>query len=189
MTSEMIKEMKSACPFLAKALFVAMTIVGFSGCSNDGVELQQWMQDTKQQTKISIPKISEPKKFTPYLYDGKSSIDPYSPSKLLIALAKAQGNNNSMLKPDMDRRREPLESFPLDALKMVGTMAKPSIMYALIQTDKTVFQAKVGNYIGQNFGMITKITDASVVLKEIVQDASGDWVEREAKLELQESIK
>lgn len=178
-----LRKIRSALP----AVVGAVAIAGLTGCSDSGVELQQWMQETKQQTKVSISKLSEPKKFTPYLYGGKSSVDPFSPSKLLVALAKAQGNTNSILKPDMERRREPLESFPLDALKMVGTLSKPGIVVALLQTDKTVFKAKVGNYVGQNFGMITKITDASVLLKEIVQDASGEWVEREAKLELQEN--
>ena len=72
---------------------------------------------------------------------------------------------------------------------MVGTLEKPGIVYALVQAEKSLFQAKVGSYVGQNFGMITKITDIAVELKEIVQDASGDWVERKAKLELQESKK
>jgi type IV pilus assembly protein PilP len=168
---------------------LAVTAVVLSGCSDSGVELQQWMQETKQQTKVSIPKLSEPKKFIPFLYDSKASIDPYNPKKLLVALARAQGNSSSMLKPDMDRRREPLESYPLDTLKMVGTLEKPGLVFALLQADKVVFQAKVGNYVGQNFGMITKITDTGVELKDIVQDASGDWVERQAKLELQENKK
>ncbi len=176
-------------PSHSQRLAALLIVAGLAGCSDNGVELQQWMQETKQATKVSIPKLSEPKKFIPFLYDSKRSIDPYNPSKLLVALARAQGNSNSMLKPDMERRREPLESFPLDTLKMVGTMAKPGAMYALLQADKAVFQVKVGNYVGQNFGLITKINDAGVELKEIVQDASGDWVERQAKLELQENKK
>ena len=175
--------------FIARILSATALLAGLAGCADSGVELQQWMQETKQQTKVSIPKLSPPKKFIPFLYDSKSTIDPYNPNKLLVALARAQGNSNSILKPDMDRRREPLENYPLDMLKMVGTMAKPGLVFALVQAEKIVFQAKVGNYVGQNFGMITKITDTGVELKEIVQDASGDWVERQAKLELQESKK
>ena len=72
---------------------------------------------------------------------------------------------------------------------MVGTLQKTGLGYALIQADKTVYQAKVGNYIGQNFGMVTKVGDTAVELKEIVQDASGEWTERKAQLELQESKK
>ena len=176
-------------PMLFRLVSLAVAAVLLNGCSDSGIELQQWMQETKQQTKVSIPKLSEPKKFIPFLYDSKASIDPYNPKKLLVALARAQGNSSSMLKPDMERRREPLESYPLDTLKMVGTLEKPGLVFALLQADKVVFQAKVGNYVGQNFGMITKITDTAVELKEIVQDASGDWVERQAKLELQESKK
>lgn len=166
--------------------FVA--IVTLSGCDNGGIdEVRQWMDETRQQTKVNVPKLSEPKKFLPFTYAQRDSVDPYSPSKLAIALAKDKGNSSSALKPDMDRRREVLESYPLDTLRMVGTMQKPGINYALIQADRTVFHLKVGNYIGQNFGMITNITETEVELKEIVQDASGEWVERQAKLELQEN--
>ena len=176
-------------PFATTIVLGAVMATGLAGCADNGVELQQWMQETKQQTKVSIPKLSEPKKFIPFLYDSKATVDPYSPNKLLSALARAQGNSNSMLKPDMDRRKEPLESFPLDTLTMVGTMEKPGAKFALLQADKTVFQAKVGNYVGQNFGIVTRINETGVELKEIVQDASGDWIERPAKLELQESKK
>lgn len=163
---------------------------GLAGCGDSGVqEVKQWMVDVKQQTRVSIPKLSAPKKFTPFIYSGKDNVDPYSPNKLAVAFAKLQSKSNNALTPDLERRREPLESFPLDAIKMVGTLEKPGLSYALLQVDKSVFQAKVGNYVGQNLGMITNITDVAVELKEIVQDASGDWVERKATLELQETKK
>ena len=146
------------------------------------------MDGVRQQTRVSIPKLSPPKKFTPFLYLAKNTMDPYNPGKLAIAFAKLQ-SNSSGLKPDVERRRESLEAFPLDTLKMVGTLQKPGLNYALIQADKIVFQVKSGNYMGQNFGMVTGITETAVELKEIVQDASGEWVERKAKLELQETKK
>lgn len=168
----------------------AALLFGLLGCEEGGQqEIQQWMDEVRQQTKVDVPKLSEPKKFFPFAYALQDNLDPYNPTKLEIALAKAKGNSSSALKPDMDRRREPLESYPLDTLKMVGTMQKPGINYALVQADKTVFHLKVGNYIGQNFGMITNISETEVELKEIVQDASGEWVERQAKLELQETKK
>lgn len=177
----MIPRSTSAGLLLAAAL-------GLSGCDDGGrQEVQQWMDEVRQQTKVNVPKLSEPKKFLPFTYSQADNIDPYNRSKLEIALAKAKGNSNSSLRPDMDRRREALESYPLDTLRMVGTMQKPGINYALILADRTVFHLKVGNYIGQNFGMITNITETEVELKEIVQDASGEWVERQAKLELQEN--
>lgn len=167
-----------------------LLITGMAGCGDASVqEVKQWMDDVKRETRVAIPKLSEPKKFTPFIYNVKNDIDPYNPGKLSTALAKSQSSSGGGFKPDLDRRREPLESYPLDTLKMVGTLQKPGLSYALLQTDKTIFQAKVGNYIGQNFGMITKISDNEVELKEVVQDAAGDWVERKAKLELQETKK
>jgi type IV pilus assembly protein PilP len=166
-------------------------LVSLSGCGDgEEQEVRQWMEDVRRQTPVTVQKISEPKKFTPFVYERKNEIDPFSPVKLSAALAKLDAaKSNSALKPDLDRRKEPLEEFPLDAIKMVGTLEKPGLSYALLQADKSVFQVKVGNYIGQNFGMVTKITDTEVELREIVRDAAGDWVERKAKLELQESAK
>jgi type IV pilus assembly protein PilP len=160
------------------------------GCSDGGVqEVKQWMDEVRKTTPVSVQKLSEPKKFTPFVYSAKNDVDPYSPVKLSVALAKLQATSGSGIKPDLDRRKEPLESYPLDAIKMVGTLEKPGITYALLQIDKAVFQAKVGNHVGQNFGMVTKITDTEVQLKEIVRDAAGEWVERATKLELQENKK
>lgn len=167
----------------------SLLLVGLSGCGDGGVEdVSQWMKEVREQTKIAIKPLSEPKKFAPFTYDAKGREDPYSPNKLAIALAKLKKDSGS-IHPDLDRRREALESYPLDNLRMVGTLAKPGLTYALLQADKSVFQVKVGNYIGQNLGMVIKITDTEVEIKEIVQDASGEWVEREAKLELQETQK
>lgn len=175
---------------IGSSIVIIMLASVMAGCGDGGVqEVKQWMEETRQQTRVAIPKLSEPKKFTPFVYGGKDSVDPFNPNKLAVAFAKLQSKSNNALAPDPDRRREPLESYPLDSITMVGTLQKPGLSYALLQVDKTVFQAKVGNYIGQNFGMITQITETEVDLKEVIQDASGEWVERKAKLELQETKK
>jgi type IV pilus assembly protein PilP len=177
-------------PRITHLIICSTLLIGMVGCGDGGVqEVKQWMDETRQQTKVSIPKLSEPKKFTPFAYADKDNIDPFNPNKLAVAFAKLQSKSTSALAPDMDRRREPLESYPLDSLKMVGTLQKTGLSYALILADKTVYQAKVGNYIGQNFGMVTQISETEVELKEVIQDASGEWVERKAKLELQETKK
>ncbi len=160
-----------------------------SACGDSGIQdVKTWMDDVKSHTKMMIPKLSAPKKFTPFAYAENNEVDPFNANKLLVAFAKLQGSGNG-LKPNLDRRREVLENYPLDAIKMVGTLQKTGTNTALLQIDKTVFQAKVGNYVGQNFGMVTHISESEVNLKEIVQDASGEWVERDAKLALQESQK
>lgn len=177
-------------PKKANAVLSILLLSSLAGCGDSGVqEVTQWMAETKRQTKVVIPKLAEPKVFTPFIYNAQNEVDPYNPVKLSAALAKLQAKSSSRFKPDLERRRELLESYPLDALKMVGTLQKTGLSYALLQADKGILQAKVGNYIGQNFGMITRVGEAEIEIKEIVQDASGEWVERKAKLELQENKK
>jgi type IV pilus assembly protein PilP len=172
------------------SLLLPLALVALAGCGDSGMtDVQEWMDTTKRETRIAIPKIDEPKKFTPFVYGARDGVDPFSPAKLASAMAKQKATSDNPFKPDLDRRREPLEGYPLDTLKMVGTLRRANASFALLQADKTLFQVKVGNYIGQNFGRVTKIADSDVELKEIVQDASGEWVERDAKLELQENKK
>ena len=167
------------------ALF-AMPALLLLGCSQEA-EVKEWMERTKQDTRVVIPKIAEPKTYTPFKYEHKDSVDPFNSVKLSAALAKMRAQSGKGIRPDLERRREPLEQYPLDTIKMVGLLQKPGMTYAILQMDKLIFQAKVGNYIGQNFGMITNVTDEGMDIKEIVQDAAGEWVERRARLELQES--
>ena len=114
-----------------------------------------------------------------YNADGKLS-DPFR--------ARKASNKSSVLQPNMSRPKEPMEAYPLESIKYVGQLSKSKLTFALLKTpDNGVQQVKVGNYVGQNFGMVTKITESEVVLKEIVQDElSGDWIERISNLELQE---
>ncbi|AZP14433.1 pilus assembly protein PilP [Undibacterium parvum] len=167
-----------------------VALLTLTGCGDNGVtELQQWMESVKKETRVVVAKVSEPKVYVPVIYAGKVDLDPFNSAKLLVALARMKAESNNGLRPDMERRKEVLEAYSLDELKMVGVIERSTARHALIQVDKSVFQAKVGNYIGPNFGLITKITDSNLELKEIVQDAAGEWIERKATLELQETKK
>ena len=85
----------------------------------------------------------------------------------------------------MNRRREPLEAFPLESLNMVGSMQQGKTTFALVRTpEREVFQVRVGNYMGQDYGVVTAITDGEIRLKELVQDSAGDWTERSSTLQL-----
>ena len=133
--------------------------------------------------------IPAPKKFEPFRYENTALADPFSQSKLALAVAQAAPAKGNGLKPDAARRRETLESFPLDNIKMVGHMTNGRNDFALLQVEAMVYQARVGNYAGQNFGRIVRVTESEVTLKELVQDAAGDWVERDSALRLQEGRK
>ena len=162
-----------------------------AACGNSNEqEVQQWMVKTRQETRPSIPKLKEPKDFIPFSYDKKNEIDPFNPGKLQSALNKLNPGRGNGIKPDLDRRREALEAVPMDVIKMVGTITKGGVHYALVEVDgKGVSQVRAGNYIGQNYGLITKVSDEAIEVKEIYLDAGGDWAERIQNLELQEAKK
>jgi type IV pilus assembly protein PilP len=158
-----------------------------AGCGDSDVqEVRTWMKQVDSQTRVAVAPLTEPKTFIPFAYQQKDELDPFNPNKLLAELAK-QARGGSGLKPDTERRKELLESYPLDTVKMVGTIEKRGVIHAVLQIDRAVHQVVVGQHVGQNYGLITGITESAVTLKEIVQDATGDWVERMSKLELQES--
>jgi type IV pilus assembly protein PilP len=159
-----------------------------AGCSDSDVkEVRDWMAQVKKETRPAVKPLPEPKEFIPYAYNAKEAVDPFSPNKLLVELAKAAEASDNPLKPDARRPKELLENYPLDTMRMVGTLQKGGVNYALLQIDKSVFQVKTGQRLGQNYGMVTHVTEAGVDIRETVQDAAGEWVERTAKLELQES--
>ena len=159
-----------------------------AGCSDSNVrEVRTWMDQVKKDTRVSIKPLQEPKEFIPFAYSEKDVVDPFSANKLLAELAREGATSNNPFKPDMNRRKEVMEGFPLDTMVMVGTMQKNGTSYALLQIDRTLYQVKPGQRIGQNFGIVTKVGEQDVDVREVVQDAGGEWVERMSKLELQES--
>ena len=174
---------------IAACASIIMLLSSLSACGDGGMTgVKQWMAQTKAETRITVPKLAEPKKFAPYLYADQDAVDPFNQSKLTVAFQKMQANTHSKLAPDPNRRHGPLESFPLDAITMVGSINKGG-PHAVLQVDKTVYDVKVGDYLGQNDGKIEAITDSDVKISERVQDASGEWVERKTSLELQETKK
>jgi type IV pilus assembly protein PilP len=162
-------------------------------CSPSGQEdLQAWMNEQRAQTRPKVQPIPEPKKFAPQPYTQEGVIDPFSNQKLTQALKResAQSTSNAALvAPELARRKEPLESFPLDSMTMVGSLLKDGGPVALVRVDNLLYQVRPGNYLGQNYGKIVKVTESEVTLREIVQDAAGEWIERTATLQLQERSK
>ena len=151
-----------------KKLYLLITLpLLLAGCGNSNeLEIQQWMEKTKQETMQAIPKLKQAKDFVPFNYDKKDQIDPFNSVKLQSALAKMNPGSGHGIKPNLDRRREALELYPLDTLKMVGTITQGGNQYALIQYDgKGVMQVKAGNYVGLNYGLVTKVNEDSVEIK------------------------
>ena len=167
--------------------------LGLLGCGSSGDdELRQWMSELRATTKPKVTPLTEPKQFLPQTYAMDSGVEPFNSIKLTQALKREStqsASNAALIAPEMARRKEPLESYPLDVMAMVGSLDKKGAPTALLKVDNLLYQVRVGNYIGQNYGRITKITENSIQLREIVQDATGDWIERAVSLDLQEDKK
>jgi type IV pilus assembly protein PilP len=165
------------------ALMLAALLVG---CSAEHEELRDWMEQQRRDVKPSISPIQAPKKFDPQPYTSAQAVEPFSPQKLTVALKQEARQPNSLLSAQLNRRKEPLEAYPLDSMSMVGSVNKQGKPFALLRVDALLYQVKVGDYLGQNYGRITKIDETEIAMREIVQDAAGEWIERPATLQLQE---
>ncbi|RLA17143.1 MAG: pilus assembly protein PilP [Gammaproteobacteria bacterium] len=172
-----------------RPIFVAVLVSTLSGCSSDNSDLLEWMAEVKAQTKPKVEPLPILKPYKNFIYEASHLPDPFENS--LFDQQKpgiAAGNTvSSGISPDLNRPKEPLESFPLDALSMVGTLNQDGQTWAILQApDKTVTRSSLGNYIGQNFGRITQIEDYSINLKEIIPDGLGGWIERDASISIVE---
>jgi len=177
----------------ATGFAAVIAIVGvLAGCSgSDQGELQRWMVEQRNQVRPTVPPISEPKKFTPQAYTEGVQLEPFNSQKLTQALRRESNQtvNSALIAPELARRKEALEAFPLDSMAMVGSLTRNGQPVALVTADKLLYQVRVGNYLGLNYGRITKIGETELNLREIVQDAAGEWIERTATLQLQERSK
>jgi type IV pilus assembly protein PilP len=162
------------------------------GCGSSGTEdLQAWMQTQRMDTRPRVTPIPAPKKFVPQPYTEERSVDPFSSQKLTQALRNEMGqpSNSVLIAAELNRRKEALEYFPLDTMTMVGSLIKKGLPVALVKADNLLYQVKVGSYLGQNYGKVIKVSETELNMREIVQDAGGEWIERPTTLQLQEGTK
>ena len=170
-----------------------LALLTLAGCgSSEQEELQQWMTEQRNATRPKVDPLPEPTKFSPQAYNQEGAIEPFSNQKLTQALKRESTQataNAGLIAPELSRRKEPLEAYPLDATFMVGSLIKVGQPVALVKVDNLIYQVRVGNYLGQNYGRITQVGETSLSLREIVQDAAGEWIERTATLQLLEGSK
>lgn len=174
----------SAMYGVGSRFFVNLLCLLMVGCgAGEGDDLDKFMNEAANDMRVKVDPLPEVKPYTPIPYNADGTLnDPFKPRK-----AQAS-KKTSGIQPDLNRPKEPLEAFPLESLKYVGSLTKGKLTYALIKTpDNNIQQVRIGNYVGQNFGIVTDVTENAVMLKEIVQDdLSGDWAERSSSINLQE---
>lgn len=153
---------------------VCVAILG--GCTRGKSDLENWIAEVKARPAPPLEGIPVMQQFETFEYSAQNLRDPFSPPPA----ATASGDGP---RPDPDRRREELESFPLDSLRMVGTLGSRALVMA---PDRVVHRVQVGNYLGQNEGRITGISNDRVDLVELVTDGAGGWLERRASIALED---
>lgn len=164
----------------------ALLVLG--GCWGSQEDLRTWMRDERSRVRPKIEQISEPKRFEPQAYTEGATVEPFNSAKLTQVLQRDTGQTgmSDLLAPELSRRKEALEAYPLDAMAMVGSLDRGGQRVALVRVDKLLHQVRVGNHLGPNYGRVTRIDETELALREIVQDAAGEWIERAATLQLQE---
>jgi type IV pilus assembly protein PilP len=163
-------------------LILILVCIGLASCSGEQYsDLKQFVKDSDNLPHGRVPPLPDVRPYEPFTYDAYSLVDPFKPRKIEPPKSASGGG----IQPDLIRRKEPLEAYPLENLRMVGTLQQNKTNFALVKTsDNNLFRVKIGNYIGQNFGLITEISESTIKLKEIVQDSGGDWAERVSTMTL-----
>lgn len=166
-----------------KRVSLIAVVLLVAGCGEGAYkDLEDFVKNSGQSVPRRVEPLPEVKPYEAFAYDAFDLPDPFRPRKLAGGKTGAQGQG-----PDMDRPKEPLEAYPLESLKMVGTLVQKKDAFALIKTpDNNLVRVRSGNYLGQNFGKISDVTEAEVKIKEFVQDADGSWTERTSSLLLEE---
>jgi type IV pilus assembly protein PilP len=165
---------------------VALCSSVLSACNYETTEsVQIWLQNTRQHTKARALPLSEPRDFIPYPYAAYMLVEPFNSRK--FELAYLQQHTNAGPNPDFNRRQEPLEAFPIEMIRVVGTLSNQGKKTALLQVENMIYSVQVGQYAGQNFGKIERITDNTVELTELIPDVSKTWRKRTVLLGLQET--
>ncbi len=164
--------------------WLAWLVLLLTGCDEqrDG-DLRAWMAEVRQRhhaQPISVPPAAAVPEFR---YLPAARVDPFDLAKLTAHDEMPIAN---ALQPDLRRTREPLESFPLDSLRLIGSLRRGRDALALIEADKQVYPLRVGAHLGQDFGTVIAIGEKSVDIDELIPEGSGRWVQRRTQLVLQE---
>src|SRR3981189_3066749 len=141
-------------------------------------ELNQLTKDVRGK----VAPLPEVRPYEPVPYTAEAAIDPFRPERIDVASSGAAGPPASKLAPAPNPAKDPLEAFPLESIQMLGTITQNRETFALVKAGANLYRVKKGNYMGQNFGVITGIDEIQIALKELVQDAGGEWVERSSAL-------
>ncbi len=164
-----------------------ISLVLLAGCGEDFSDLNQYISEVKAKPKGPLQPLPEVKVIESYIFRPDGLRDPFKPLEQPQQGEETAISTGSGIRPDTHRRKEELEAFPLDGLKMVGTIAMKSSLWGLVKaSDGTIHRVQAGNYMGKNYGKISRIVTDKIDLMEIVPDKPGTWREQQTSLALTE---
>ena len=163
--------------------FTVLTLLSLLAACGNGDDPRTFVASAGKDVRGKVEPLPEVKPYEPFTYAATDLPDPFKPRKLTPPPGEGKGGTQ----PPRDHVKQILENYPLEGLKMVGTLQQNKMIFALVKTpDNNLYRVKQGNYMGQNFGIVTQVTDTEITLTEIVQDSGGDWTERATTLEMSE---
>jgi type IV pilus assembly protein PilP len=162
--------------------------LGLAGCGGDEHgDLKQELAQATKDFRGQVPPLPQVKPYEPVPYTSENQIDPFRGDRIEVAQVGVRSSDaKSKIAEHEKRVKEPLEAFPLESIQMLGTITQDKETFALVKAGPNLYRVKKGNYMGQNFGVITSIDEGGIKLKELVQDGTGEWVERASALQLVE---
>lgn len=167
-----------------RRILLLMVSTLFVACENssDYGDLESFVSTAGEGMKGHVDPLPEVKTFESYTYNAFDLSNPFVPRK------NEQVNNSvNGIKPDLNRRKEFLEGYPLESLQMVGSLERDKTHFAVIKSPEgTLHRVSVGNYLGQDYGQIRQISESEIKLREIIQDGVNEWAERVSTLMLKD---
>lgn len=171
---------RNSINLMLSVLALALTM---TGCGTQEADVKSELKALVQDVKPRIAPLPSPVAYSPFAYEVDSMADPFAQAKIAMKLRPGSG-----LQPDNTRPKQSLELFALETMNMVGAVRIAGAMHGVLKADGLLYRVRAGQYVGQNFGRVIRVSENEIVLKEMFQDNNGDWTERDATLSIQDSI-
>lgn len=171
----------------SRIAFLSLVCVLATGCGARHEDLRAWMDEVRSTERIAIDPLPVLKPYEQFVYQRDDLRDPFLDTLEAQREASPVDAGDTGIRPDLNRRKEALEAYPLDALRMVGTLGRENTIWALIQApDQTISRVGPGNYLGENYGRVLQVEGGAVKLVELVPNGTGGWMERQASIPIME---